>query len=87
MRPQGVENKTDNVKAEVFLDIAHNTYREPWQWFTTGEHQFKATMETPIFRRIVEKPKTRHIVDLTFREVRSNCGSNEQYYERFGLNL
>jgi len=87
MRPQGATPKTDYVKAEVFYEIAHNTYREPWQWLTTGETQFKATMETPVFRHPVSGGKTRHVLDLTFREHRAGCGSNEQYYERFGLNL
>jgi len=87
MRPQGATPKTDYVKAEVFYDIAHNTYREPWQWLDTGTEQFKATMETPVFRKPVSGGKTRHVLDLTFREYRAGCGSNEQYYERFGLNL
>jgi len=87
MRPQGIQNKTDYVKAEVFYDIAHNSYREAWQWLTTGETQFKATMETPVFRHPVSGGKTSHILDLTFREYRAGCASNEQYYERFGLNL
>ena len=81
-RPQGTTPKTDYVKGQVFLENSHNSYKEPWQWLDTGEHQFKVTMETPVFRYVPT-----HSLDLLFREYRLSCGSNETYYERFGLNL
>jgi len=84
-RPQNVVagSKTDYVNGEVFMEIAHRSYTEPWQWLDTGTEQFKVTLETPVFRR----SGTPHILDLLFREHRLSCASNETYYERFGLNL
>jgi len=88
-RPQGVdvEYKTDYVRGEALIDIAHNTYHEPWQWLDTGTEQFKATLETPVFRRTTSGNKTQHSLDLLFREYRLSDASNESYVERFGLNL
>jgi len=83
-RPQGDTTKTDYVNAEVFYEIAHRSYTEPWQWLDTGSEQFKATLESPVFRRGGDG---HHILDLLFREYRLSCASNEYYYERFGLNL
>jgi hypothetical protein len=83
-RPQGEKTKTDYVDGEVFYDIAHNSNSEPWQWLDTGTEQFKATLESPVFRRGGDG---HHILDLLFREYRLSCASNETYYERFGLNL
>jgi len=83
-RPQGtLSPKTDYVNGEVFMEIAHRTYTEPWQWLDTGTEQFKVTLENPVFRRMGKG----HVLDLLFREYRLGCASNEYYYERFGLNL
>jgi hypothetical protein len=83
-RPQAVdtEEQTDVVKGQVFMDIAHNSFQEAWQWFDTDTEQFKVTLEHPDFGR-----EERHRLDLLFREYRRSCGSNETYVERFGLNL
>lgn len=86
-RPQNDTPKTDTVNGQVFYEIAHNTSTEPWQWLDTGSEQFKVTMEPPVFRRTSTGNSTRHILDLTFREYRKSCASNESYIERFGLNL
>ncbi|RLC88037.1 MAG: hypothetical protein DRJ03_04005 [Chloroflexi bacterium] len=77
----------DYVDGEVFLDIAHNSYTEPWQWLDTGTEQFKATLDTPVFRREADGNSARRILELTFREYRRSSASNESYVERFGLNL
>jgi len=77
----------DHVDGEVFLDIAHNSSSEPWQWLDTGTEQFKATLDTPVFRRESNGNSVRRILDLTFREYRRSSASHETYVERFGLNL
>lgn len=82
-RPQGEETKTDYVNGEVFVEIAHRSYTEPFQWLDTGKHQFKVTLDDPVFRYA----KTGTILDLLFREYRRSSASNETYVERFGLNL
>ena len=83
-RPQGtLTPKDDYVNGEVFMEIAHRSYTEPWQWLDTGKEQFKVTLENPVFRRMGKG----HILDLLFREKRVSDASNELYYERFGLNL
>lgn len=73
----------DYINGEVFADIAHNTYSEPWQWLDTGTQQFKVTLETPEFPRLASEQK----LALLFREYRRSNASNETYVERFGLNL
>lgn len=77
----------DHVDGEVFLDIAHNSRSEPWQWLDTGTEQFKATLDTPVFRRESNGNSVRRILDLTFREYRRSSASHASYVERFGLNL
>jgi len=77
----------DYVDGEVFLDIAHNSSSEPWQWLDTGTERFKATLDTPVFRREANGNSVRRILDLTFREYRRSSASHESYVERFGLNL
>jgi hypothetical protein len=83
-RPQGtLSPKTDYVKGEVFLDLAHNTVTEPFQWLDTGKEQFKVTLDTLRFPEHSDS----HTVDLTFKEYSRSSKSNESYVERFGLNL
>jgi len=78
----------DYVDGQVFDEISHRTYTEPWQWLNTGTgRQFKATLETPVFRYATSGNKTTHILDLLFREYRLSDASNESHVERFGLNL
>jgi len=86
-RPQGQSTKTDYIDGEVFLDIAHNSHTEPWQWLDTGTEQFKVTLETPAFRRTITGNSATHILDLLSREYRLSDARNETYIERFGLNL
>ena len=73
----------DYVKGEVFMDIAHNSYQEPFQWLDTGKEQFKVTLDTLRFPEHSDS----HTLDLTFKEYSRSSKSNESYVERFGLNL
>jgi len=86
-RPQGVDSEyqTDTVKGEVFDDLSHNSYHEPFQWLNTGMgRQIKAVLdEEPRFREDGDK----HTVDLVFKEYSRSNKSNESYVERFGLNI
>jgi hypothetical protein len=85
LRPQGTDTKDTNevMKGQVFVDIAHNSNTEPFQWLDTGEQQFKVTLEEPVFRHQANE----HVLDLVFREYSRSSKSNETYVERFGLNL
>jgi len=85
-RPQGNLVKTggDAIAGQVFDEIAHISYTEPWQWFDTGKgRRFKAILEHPLF----DYPGEKHTLDLLFSEKRTSSASNETYIERFGLNL
>lgn len=72
----------DTINGEVFLDIWHNSITEPWQWLDTGYHQFKVTMNTPIFRY-----EHNHTVEIDFDEYRLSSADGETYIERLGINL
>jgi hypothetical protein len=84
-RPQGTDTKDidENMNGQVFVDIAHNSITEPFQWLDTGKQQFKVTLDT---LRFPERSDS-HTVDLTFKEYSRSSKSNETYVERFGLNL
>ncbi len=77
----------DYIDGQVFLDIAHNSSSEPWQWLDTGTEQFKATLDQLTFRRQADGNSVQRILDLTFKEYRRSSASHETYVERFGLNL
>ena len=77
------KRSTDSVNGDVFLDIAHNSYKEPFQWLDTGTERFKVTLDRPVFRREVNGSKTSHMLDLTFREFRRSNGNLETFRERF----
>jgi len=77
------KRSTDSVNGDVFLDIAHNSYKEPWQWLDTGTERFKVTLDRPVFRREVNGSRTQHMIDLTFREFRRSNGNLETFRERF----
>lgn len=101
-RPQGVDSQfqTDVMKGQVFIDIAHNSNVEPFQWLDMGKIEigtppppvkeevlpkFKVTLEEPVFHR----ESAAHRLELLLKEY-SRCNktkSNESYVERFGLNL
>jgi len=77
------KRSTDSVNGDVFLDVAHNSYKEPWQWLDTGTERFKVTLDRPVFRREVNGSRTQHMIDLTFREFRRSNGNLETFRERF----
>jgi hypothetical protein len=77
------KRSTDSVNGDVFLDIAHNSYKEPFQWLDTGTERFKVTLDRPVFRREVNGNRTSHMLDLTFREFRRSNGNLETFRERF----
>lgn len=83
-RPQGtLTPKDDYVAGQVFDEIAHRSYTEPWQWLDTGNRQIKVILENPSFDYQGEK----HTINLLFTEKRTGTASTETYIERFGLNL
>jgi hypothetical protein len=72
------------MNGQVFIDIAHNSYQEPWQWidFEDPPIQMKVTLDEPDFGF-----EERRTFDLIFKEASRASKSNESYVERFGLNL
>jgi hypothetical protein len=92
-RPQGNLDKNldaviigqgDYIAGQVFDEIAHMSYTEPWQWLNTGKgRQFKAILKDPIFNY----PGEKHTVELLFIELRRGSASTETYVERYGLNI
>lgn len=77
-----------DIYGEAFMDIAHNAYQEPWQWLTTSDtgktYRFKVVPVKPFVPNRA-KQGTCGEYDLNFVEYRRCSGSNEYYYERFGL--
>jgi len=76
----------DTIDGEVFLDIAHNSSSEPWQWLDTGSHQFKVTVD-PKFDWSNLGGATGRRLDLLLREYSLADKSGETYAERFGIGL
>lgn len=77
----------DTIDGEVFLDIAHNSRDEPWQWLDTGSHQFKVTVDSK-FRWVNNGDgSTSRLLDLVFTEYSLGDKSGETYAERFGIGL
>jgi hypothetical protein len=74
---------TDYINGEVFIDIAHNSKTEPWQWLDTETEQFKVTLRELTFNRIGGA----HKVNLKWKEYRLGSAADESYVERYGLNL
>lgn len=74
----------DVFAGQVFVDIAHNSKSEPWQWYNDGIRRMKVTLEEPEF---IYRDDGRSILNLTFREYRRSSGSNETEIERLGLGL
>lgn len=72
---------SDYQQGDIFKDMAHATYWEPWHWLDDGIHQFKVTLDDPVF------DLQERTVDLVFREKRRSSASNETWIERYGENL
>lgn len=73
----------DTNKGQVFEDISHNSWLEPFQWLDTGMgRQFKVVMDgEPTFEEFGDK----HNLSLEFKECSRSSKSNETYAERFGV--
>jgi len=90
LRPQAVDadSKSDYIPAQVLYEISHNSHKEPCQWLTVEDKQFKATLEEITERHNREG----HVLDLEWREYsrggkKDKFGYAETVVERFGLNL
>jgi len=77
----------DVVDAQVFYEMAHYGFQDPWQWLDTGTEQFKVTLEDFNIRRISSGSTTHRVLELLFREYSLGNKSEETNIERFGLNL
>ena len=77
----------DALDAEVFLEMWHNSFNQPWQWLNTEVgHQFKVTVE-PRFHWGKSGEAVTRIVDLVLREYSLEDKNEETYLERFGIGL
>jgi hypothetical protein len=76
---------SSGIVAGVLYDIAHNSYREPWQWFTSDECNMKVKLASgPLISQLFNVSAVRTF-DMILKEYRGQCGSNETYLERYGL--
>ena len=75
---------TNNIIGEIFYDIAQNAYTEAFQWFTSDVVSCKVR---PVNIHLSQMGGTnaQRVYTVSLREYRKRCGSNENYYERFGL--
>lgn len=74
----------DDVDGQVFMDIAHNSGSEPWQWFDDGERQLKVTVHPKFHWREIGGNATRSL-DVLLREYSLGDKSVETVVERFSL--
>jgi hypothetical protein len=79
----------DTIAGQIFYEISHNPYNEPFEWFDSEIEQCKVTVENPVFVRRAHENGIEKILSLTLREYRlSNAGcSLETYVTRLGLDL
>lgn len=85
---QGTWKRTtpaDTIDGEVFLEIAHNSGSEPWQWLETGSHKFKVTVHPRFYWRNNGDGSTSRLLDLVFREYSLGDKGDETHVERFGI--
>jgi len=64
--------------------LGHEGNSDPWQWFTSDLCKMKVTLDRPTLRQDPNVPAQLGY-DLMLHEYRRSSGSNEEYYERFGL--
>jgi len=79
----------DDVDGQVFMDIAHNSSSEAFQWLDTEREQLKVTLDSPRFHRAAFGNSLEDTVRLSFHEYRLSSGDNtlETYVTRWGLDL
>ena len=81
-RPQGtLAGKTDYKNGQVFWEIVHRAYIDPWVWIDTETDQFKATVS--IQRE--ERRGDTHTLTLHVAEVRESSANSEYIYQRLGM--
>lgn len=73
-----------NVPGEVFYELSHGLSSEPWQWFTSDLGSFKVSLDRVSLEQSAQAIRT---YELLLKEYRRSCASNEEPYERYGLNL
>ena len=74
----------NNIIGEILYDIAHNVLTEDFQWFTSDLITCKVTLEAKQLSQRFNI-NTQRAYTIMLCEYRTRCGSNENYYERFGL--
>lgn len=71
----------DSLNGDVFIDIAHNSKDEAWQWLEVAGYKFKANLDSPRFSFRGDK----HLAYLTWREYRTKSADSETWYDRYGI--
>lgn len=77
----------DVLPGQVFVDIAHNSKTEDFQWLTLGDLYvaFKATLDKPDFQEQSSQSAAAKTLMLTLYEYRRGPANDETYAERYGL--
>lgn len=77
----------DVLPGQVFVDIAHNSKTEDFQWLTLGDLQakFKVTLDKPDFQAQSAEATAAKTLMLTMYEYRRGPANDETYAERYGL--
>ncbi len=80
---------SDTMPGQVFLDIAHNSATEDFQWIDLGPlvAQFKVLMREPEWQNVAGESEANSMLHLVFLEYRRSPANNETVVERFGLDL
>ena len=81
-RPQGILDKTgyDCKDGQVFWEIVHRSYIDPWVWIDTETEQFKCNIGIPREDQMSDV----HTVTLHVTEYRKASANSEYVYQRFG---
>ena len=79
----------DTLRGQVFLDIAHNSPTESFQWIDLGDLvcQFKVIMSEPEWQNNASENEANASVHVVFYEYRRAPANSETVVERFGLDL
>jgi len=76
-------NPVDTINGEVFIQIAHQSKTDPWQWFDNEYEQLKVKLVSCQFTRRGNE----HYVMVTLKEYRLGSAYAETWYDRYGLKL
>ena len=80
MRPQGNLTKTDYKDGQVFWEIVHRSYNDPWVWIDTESEQLKVNLSIPREDQVSDI----HTLTLHATEYRKSSANSEYVYQRFG---